>query len=193
MERGDAANTKRRDRPPASTEAVRKRMRATPRWDTPAEIALRECLTAFGLRYRLHRRIIPGLRRTVDVAFPGARVAVFVDGCFWHGCPSHGTLPKKTHRGWWASKIAANKRRDRDTDRKLRALGWKVVRVWEHEQPDKAARRIANLVRSRKRASRPLSGSARVSDVSRASGRRTVAPRRGRGHYENRKYSGLLR
>jgi DNA mismatch endonuclease (patch repair protein) len=73
---------------------------------------------------------------------------VFVDGCFWHGCPTHGTSPK-ANAAWWQAKIAANQARDRDTDRLLGEAGWKVVRVWEHEDPTTAARTIRDLVRAR--------------------------------------------
>lgn len=136
-------------RPRASSAAVRKRMLATPSRDTPIELSLRSCLHRLGLRFRLHRRLIPGMRRTADIALIGARVAVFVDGCFWHGCPRHGTLPKKTNRRWWALKIEANRQRDRDTNNRLRQLGWTTVRVWEHENPFVAAARVAALSEKR--------------------------------------------
>jgi DNA mismatch endonuclease, patch repair protein len=136
-------------RPAASSPAVRKRMRATPQRDTPLELDLRSSLHRLGLRFRIHSQTIPGLRRTVDILFPKSRVAVFVDGCFWHGCPRHGTLPRVTNRQWWIEKIRTNQQRDRDTDRQMRRLGWAVIRVWEHEDQSGAARRIANLVRQR--------------------------------------------
>jgi DNA mismatch endonuclease (patch repair protein) len=123
-------------------------MRATPRRDTPPELALRRELHRRGLRYRLHQKLLPGLRREVDIAFPRVRVAVFVDGCFWHACPEHGTTPK-SNREWWQTKLEANRSRDRDTDKRLRAKGWHVVRIWEHELPMEAADRIESLVRSR--------------------------------------------
>jgi DNA mismatch endonuclease (patch repair protein) len=88
-------------------------------------------------------------RRRVDIVFGPARVAVFVDGCFWHGCPEHATWPKRNAR-FWRKKIEANTRRDRDTDERLRREGWTVVRVWEHEPPNEAADRIEALVRSRR-------------------------------------------
>jgi DNA mismatch endonuclease (patch repair protein) len=87
-------------------------------------------------------------RRRADVVFRRARVAVFVDGCFWHGCPEHGTVPK-ANRIWWQAKIAANKERDRDTDRALQQARWQSVRVWEHEQPTRAADRIERILRTR--------------------------------------------
>lgn len=89
-----------------------------------------------GLRYRVHDSPIPGLRRQADIVFKSARVAVFVDGCFWHGCPIHGTRPK-SNAEQWSAKIEGNIRRDRQTDVAYAAAGWRVVRIWEHEQlPD---------------------------------------------------------
>jgi DNA mismatch endonuclease (patch repair protein) len=86
------------------------------------------------------------MRRRADLVFPSARVAVFVDGCFWHGCPEHATWPKQ-NAGWWRDKIEANRRRDRDTDARLREVGWQPVRVWEHEPVEEAARRIIEVFR----------------------------------------------
>jgi len=120
-------------------------MRAQRERDTGIERAIRSLLHARGLRFRLHRRLLKGSRREVDVVFPGAKVAVFVDGCFWHGCPEHGTCPRNNAE-FWRSKIEGNVRRDRDTDARLKADGWTVVRVWEHESPADAAARIADAV-----------------------------------------------
>jgi len=89
------------------------------------------------------------LRRRADIAFTKGRLAVFVDGCFWHGCPTHGTWPK-ANAGWWKAKIEGNRRRDADTDDRLRAQGWFVVRLWAHDDPGVASRRIAALVKSRR-------------------------------------------
>ena len=89
-----------------------------------------------------------GLRRRADMLFTRSKVAVFVDGCYWHACPDHGTMPK-ANAMWWAEKLAANVSRDRDTDRRLAEVGWAVLRIWEHEDPESAAQRIATLVRSR--------------------------------------------
>lgn len=135
--------------PPVSSLGARRRMQATRQRDTRAEVAVRSALHRLGLRYRLDRNLLAGLRRRADIIFSAARIAVFVDGCFWHGCPIHGTWPK-ANAEWWRSKIEANQRRDADTDEKLAAAGWIVVRVWEHEEPEKAAERIALLVQSRK-------------------------------------------
>lgn len=132
--------------PPASSPAVRSRMRRQPSRDTGPERRLRAELVLLGLRYRVQRAVLP--RRTADVAFPGARVAVFVDGCFWHGCPVHHR-PPRSNAGWWSAKVAANRARDADTDRRLAAAGWAVVRVRECEDPAVAAAQVASLVRSR--------------------------------------------
>jgi DNA mismatch endonuclease, patch repair protein len=113
--------------------------------DTGAEMALRSLLHRRGLRFRIHYPL-PGLRRRADIAFPRARIAVFVDGCFWHGCPEHGTWPKE-NADWWREKIEGNRRRDRDTDSKLFENGWQAIRVWEHERPESAARIIEVHVR----------------------------------------------
>ena len=123
-------------------------MRAQRERDTRIEREIRSRLHARGLRFRVHRRLLAGSRREVDVVFPGAKVAVFVDGCFWHGCPEHGTWPRN-NADFWRAKIEGNVRRDRDTDAKLEAEGWTVVRVWEHEAPADAAARIADAVERR--------------------------------------------
>lgn len=130
------------------------RMSRTAQRDNGRERALRSELHRRGLRFRLHRKLIEGRRRFVDIAFPGARVAVFVDGCFWHGCPEHGTWPK-SNAAWWRSKIEANIERDRDTDRRLHAAGWIVIRVWEHEEIRSAADFIEAAVRAQREKMRP--------------------------------------
>jgi DNA mismatch endonuclease (patch repair protein) len=140
----------------ASSPAVRHRMQLQRERDTAPELALRRELHRSGLRYRLDQLIVPGTRRRVDIVFAKARVAVFVDGCFWHGCPTHG---RRTHEinGWyWPRKIAGNRQRDADTDARLRAAGWTVVRVWEHEEPVRAADLIFQQVRG------PVVGTARL-------------------------------
>lgn len=135
MKKGDAAP----DRP--TDVNVSRRMANTRGRDNAAEKAIRSTLHANGYRFRVHTRAIPELRRTIDIAFPSLRIAVFVDGCFWHGCPIHGTWPKRNGK-WWKEKIEANMRRDIDTNNRLKSLGWTVVRVWEHERVDVAAKRI---------------------------------------------------
>jgi len=109
--------------------------------NTAPELALRRELWRRGLRgYRVDWRVRP-LRRRVDIAWPGRRLAVLVDGCFWHRCPEHGTAPG-TNADWWEAKLQRNVDRDRDTDARLSDLGWTVLRVWEHEDPVVAAGRI---------------------------------------------------
>lgn len=123
-------------------------MRRVRQRDNVLERNLRSALHCLGLRFRLHRRIIPNRTRTVDIVLPGGRVAVFVDGCFWHSCPKHKTLPK-SNRVWWQEKLRANVLRDRESDRILRKLGWEVVRIWQHDDFNEAAKRIFNVVRRR--------------------------------------------
>lgn len=124
-------------------------MRRVRQKNTSAESALRRELHALGLRYRIQVPVLTRPRRVADVVFVGLRVAVFVDGCFWHGCPQHATWPKQNAE-FWRLKILANQERDCDTDARLRAGGWKGVRVWAHEAPSKAASRIAKVVEKRK-------------------------------------------
>ncbi|PPK70468.1 very short patch repair endonuclease [Actinokineospora auranticolor] len=131
-----------------TTEATSKRMSRQRARDTGTEIALRRALHALGLRYRVHRRPVTGVRREADVVFTRAKVAVFVDGCFWHGCPDHATWPKR-NADFWRTKIETNRRRDQDTDTRLDDAGWLAVRVWEHEDPAAAALRVHEAVRSR--------------------------------------------
>ncbi|MGI2324241.1 MULTISPECIES: very short patch repair endonuclease [unclassified Methylococcus] len=137
---------------PSSPEASRRMARVRQR-GTDVEIELRRALHALGLRYRLQVPLSRKPRRVADIVFIGARVAVFVDGCFWHGCPLHATWPKE-NAGFWRAKIEANRARDADTTRRLRELGWEVIRVWSHEDPVEAARRIHDRVRERKGRSR---------------------------------------
>jgi DNA mismatch endonuclease (patch repair protein) len=125
---------------------MRRRMQAQRRHDTEPELALRRRLHAMGLRYRVHERPLPDLRRQADLVFRRARVAVFVDGCFWHGCPEHGRRAHAVNGWYWPEKIERNRTRDADTDARLRAAGWDVVRVWEHETTAGAARRVARAV-----------------------------------------------
>lgn len=116
--------------------------------DTAPELALRRLIHAAGLRYRVDRAPLPGLRRRADLVFGRARVAVFVDGCFWHGCPLHGVKPR-TNAEWWRAKLDRNRARDRDTDARLAEAGWEVLRVWEHEDPAEAAHRVRQAVAAR--------------------------------------------
>ena len=119
-----------------TTEETSARMKTVRRRDTPKESGLRKRLWALGLRYRVDHRL-PTLRRRADIVFVSAKVAVFVDGCFWHVCPVHATWPVRNGE-WWRDKLLANERRDRETDAALNERGWTVVRVWEHEGTDEA-------------------------------------------------------
>lgn len=123
------------------------RMSRLARKDTTPEVALRRELHRRGLRYRVQLPVPGNRRRRIDVAFTRSKVAVFVDGCYWHGCPEHGTSPKANSE-WWQWKFSRNKARDEDTNRHLTELGWVVIRVWEHESPDAAADRIERIVRA---------------------------------------------
>lgn len=117
--------------------------------DTKPELQLRSLLHRRGLRFRVDRRVLKGVRRRADIVFGPARVVVFVDGCFWHGCPEHGTWPKANAK-FWREKIEANRARDADTDKRLREEEWEVIRVWEHEDPEGAADRVESRVRQRR-------------------------------------------
>ncbi|MFI8995409.1 very short patch repair endonuclease [Streptomyces sp. NPDC053542] len=118
--------------------------------DTSVEMTVRRLLYAAGLRYRLQRRVPDLPRRTIDIAFPGARIAVFLDGCFWHGCPEHATHPK-ANAEWWRQKLDRNMARDVETTEHLTAAGWTVLRFWEHEDPADVAQRVANSVSAARR------------------------------------------
>lgn len=137
----------------AATAHVRRKMQDQPSRDTQPELALRRLLHAGGLRYRVDRAPLPWLRRRADLVFGPAKIAVFVDGCFWHGCPQHGTQPRRNAQ-WWAEKLRRNRERDADTDRELTAAGWIPIRVWEHQDPRKAAEDVALLVQARRAVAR---------------------------------------
>jgi len=124
-------------------------MQRQARRDTVPELSVRRELHRLGLRYRVDRPVGPGVRRRADVLFGTAKVAVFVDGCFWHRCPQHATDPRANAQ-WWRDKLDRNVARDRETDATLAAQGWLVVRVWEHEDAVAAAARIAEAVRARR-------------------------------------------
>lgn len=134
-------------------------MKRTRRRDTKCEVEIRKRLHARGLRYRVDRKVLQDLRRRADIVFGPARVAVFVDGCFWHGCPKHATWPK-ANAEFWKAKIEGNIDRDRDTDRRLTSAGWTVVRAWEHVDPEEAAQRIAEVLEAK--TERPTSSPAQV-------------------------------
>lgn len=130
----------------ASSAGVRASMRANKSRDTRPELALRRAVHAMGLRYRVSTRPLPRLRRTADLVFTRKKVAVFVDGCFWHGCPEHHTKAK-TNASYWSQKVQRNRRRDAEVNTALAEAGWTVVRIWEHEDVAAAALRVADAVR----------------------------------------------
>ena len=141
-----------RSRSWASSPAVRATMRGNRGRDTGPELALRRVLHARGLRYFVNRRPEAAIRRTADVVFPKAHVAVFVDGCFWHGCPQHH-VAAKANAEFWAQKVARNRERDAETDLLLMERGWRVVRIWEHVSADVAADLVENAVAQGRRES----------------------------------------
>ncbi|MCE3556309.1 very short patch repair endonuclease [Pseudonocardia sp. RS11V-5] len=134
------------DRPTPSSTGVSERMSRARRRDTEPEMLIRKEAHRRGLRYRVEA-VIPGMpRRRADMIFTGARVAVFVDGCFWHSCPEHTSIPR-ANREWWVAKLEKNQLRDRATDAHLEALGWTVLRFWEHEDPLVAVDAVERAVR----------------------------------------------
>jgi len=130
----------------ASSPAVRAVMQGNKGRDTRPELAVRSAVHALGLRYRVGVSPLQGVRRTADLVFPRAKVAVFVDGCFWHGCPEHHR-PARSNPEFWSTKIEGNMARDADTDARLHAAGWAVVRIWEHEPPAVAASKVSAIIR----------------------------------------------
>lgn len=131
-----------------SSVAVSERMSRQAIRDTLPEMALRKELHRRGLRFRVGRKPLSTLRSTADIVFGPAKVAVYVDGCFWHSCPQHATRPA-TNGAWWDAKLMRNQVRDRAIDRALQDADWVVIRVWEHEDPIKAADRVVATVRYR--------------------------------------------
>ncbi len=132
-----------------SSRAASNRMKAVRRTETQAELCLRQALDELGLEYETDARPLPDFNRRADILFREARIAVFVDGCFWHGCPIHGTQAK-ANAEFWRKKIEANRRRDQDTNERLAENGWIVIRIWEHEPPAKSAERIIAELNRRK-------------------------------------------
>ncbi|MEU9296276.1 very short patch repair endonuclease [Streptomyces sp. NPDC048266] len=145
----------------ASSEARRRNMQAIRSRDTKPEQLVRRLLHAQGLRYRVAAKPLPELRRTADIVFRPAKIAVFIDGCYWHGCPDHYVAPK-TNPGYWSDKVARNMARDRDTDQRLEEAGWTVLRFWEHEAPEECVVRIAAEVEKHRALAR---GKGTVSDT----------------------------
>lgn len=146
---GPAVRRQRRDVPAASSADASRRFRAVRQANTTAEQELHRELDRLKLTYEVDSPPIGESRRRADILFSEAQVAVFVDGCFWHGCPTHATHPK-ANAEWWESKLRTNELRDRDTDRLLRELGWVVLRFWEHEGAKNCARAIESVVSYRR-------------------------------------------
>lgn len=134
--------------PAASSEAVRRVMRANRSTNTGPERRLRSGLHRSGLRFRALVRVPVERGVRVDIAFPRARLAVFVDGCYWHGCPSHFRMPA-TNPEYWAQKVSRNRERDQQDDTLLRECGWLVLRIWEHQALDDAVARVVAALASR--------------------------------------------
>jgi DNA mismatch endonuclease (patch repair protein) len=133
----------------ASSPAVRKVMQGNRSRDTKPELAVRRAVHALGLRYRVAQRPLPDLRRSADLVFPRIKVAVFVDGCFWHGCPGHYRSPT-SHADYWSDKVARNRARDRETVELLRLQGWVALRFWSHNDPLLVAEEIRCVVEQRR-------------------------------------------
>lgn len=135
--------------PTASSPTVAARMSRQSSRDTAQELAVRRLLHSKGLRYRLHTRVPDMPRRSMDLAFGGLKIAVFFDGCFWHGCPVHATSPR-ANAEWWRAKLDRNMARDQETTEHLLSDGWVVLRFWEHEAAEDVARRVVLAVESRR-------------------------------------------
>lgn len=132
------------NRPAPLNDQVSKQLSRMPVRDTRPEIQLRRAMHAVGLRFRIDA-MLPG---RPDIVLTRVKIAIFVDGCFWHSCPDHGVLPKN-NREWWAEKLHRNVERDREKDEELRSLGWDVVHVWEHDDPAMTAEIIRGRWRTR--------------------------------------------
>ena len=131
----------------ASSPATRKSMQGNRSRDTKPELAVRSAVHRRGIRFRVAARPQRELPRTADLVLRKSRVAVFVDGCYWHGCPEHHTQPA-TNSEYWADKIAGNVARDAETTEYLQQAGWTVLRFWEHEDPEAVADRVQQTVRA---------------------------------------------
>lgn len=149
----------------AKSPAVRASMRANKWKDTQPELRVRRIVHAAGMRYRVNARPLPGRNFTADLVFSRAKIAVFIDGCFWHGCPAH-LRPAKINAEFWAAKIEGNRARDAQVDAWLHEAGWLSLRAWEHEDPVIVAARIHRewLSAVRPETGQTLSGRAYVGD-----------------------------
>jgi DNA mismatch endonuclease (patch repair protein) len=141
---------------PGVPEGRRRIMEANRRRDTSPELAIRSLLHARGFRYRIDRPVSVAGARPIrpDIVFPATRIAVFIDGCFWHGCPVHGTSPR-TNAAYWLPKIHENRERDARHNAALESEGWLVIRAWEHEAPEEVVAHIAETVQRRMESTRP--------------------------------------
>ena len=142
MVRGEGEPSRVRPGPALSSKMSRRARR-----DTAPELTLRKELHRRGLRYRVQLKVPGNQRRTIDVAFTRARLAVYIDGCFWHGCPEHFVTPK-TRTEFWLQKIEGNRARDRDTDFRLKRMGLMPIRIWEHVDPGLASQIILDAYRT---------------------------------------------
>nr|WP_212612946.1 DNA mismatch endonuclease Vsr [Pseudonocardia hierapolitana] len=139
--------------PSASSETIRRRMAMQRRRDTKPEMEIRRRLHAAGLRYRVDVRLEADMRVRGDIAWRRDRVVVFVDGCYWHGCPLHRTTPR-ANASWWRQKLDDNIARDRLVDGILEERGWLVLRFWEHEDPEQAATTVKDQLAARRKSTR---------------------------------------
>jgi DNA mismatch endonuclease (patch repair protein) len=137
--------------PQPTSAAVTAVMQGNRKRDTQPEVRIRSLLHAQGYRFRKDLPVeLAGGRVRPDIVFTRRRLAVFIDGCFWHRCPIHGTSPRAN--GWyWGPKLDRNVQRDQEVDQRLRDAGWIVLRIWEHEMPEAAVIRIAETLRSPQR------------------------------------------
>jgi DNA mismatch endonuclease, patch repair protein len=141
-------NSLRSRAPSASSALIRRVMQANTGRETRPEKTVRRFLHRTGLRFRKDLRPVPALRCAADLVFPRAKVCIFIDGCFWHGCPKHFCVPG-SNSAWWAEKIEANRVRDRRNDAYLKREGWQVIRLWEHEVSSKVLATLASTIRER--------------------------------------------
>ncbi|HEX5526863.1 MAG TPA: very short patch repair endonuclease [Solirubrobacterales bacterium] len=141
-------------RPLPSSPAVRDQMSRLGQRDTTPELALRSELHRRGLRFRVDHPPVSGVRTRADIVFPREKVAVYVDGCFWHSCPDHGTMPK-ANADFWGPKLARNQERDREINEALADENWTVVRIWEHEDHLDAADRVERVVLKNRKGDAP--------------------------------------
>ncbi|MFB2556782.1 very short patch repair endonuclease [Herbiconiux liangxiaofengii] len=131
----------------ATSPGVAKSMRGNRRRDTSLELLVRRALHAKGFRYRVDYAPLKELRSRADIVFTRAGVAVYLDGCFWHGCPIHGTTPV-ANADYWIPKLERNKERDAYATRILAEGGWTVLRFWEHEDPAEVVKHIATVLQA---------------------------------------------